>query len=70
MLRAYLLLGFATLLACALMAAHTVIIAPTTGYAVLIQTNQYGEGAFEAILILCMFPAWLIILRRGYALIQ
>lgn len=62
--RAYLVLGLATLIASAIMAAHVVITAPTTNYKVLILTNVFGEGNFEAALILFMLPAWAMLFRR------
>ena len=64
LLQAYLVLGAATLIASAFMAAHVVITAPATNYQVLIMTNSFGEGLFEAVLIAAMLPSWVILCKR------
>ena len=63
-MRAYLVLGIATLIASALMAAHVVVSAPASNYEVTILTNAFGEGNFEAAMIIIMLPAWLLLFRR------
>lgn len=63
-LRAYLILGAATLVAAALVAAQAIILAPTTHFRILVLTNAFGEGIFEAVLVIAMLPAWVILARR------
>lgn len=63
-MKAYLVLGIATLVASALMAAQVVIIAPATNYQVLVMTNVFGEGLFEAVLLASMLPSWAILCKR------
>lgn len=67
--RAYLVLGLATLVGSAIMAAHVVITAPASGYQVLVMTNMLGEGPFEAVLLAAMLPAWVMLFRRIVAVV-
>jgi hypothetical protein len=56
---AYLVFSLATLLACTILAAHTVLRAPFHNYTIIITTNDHGEGIPEAIGILVSIPGWL-----------
>jgi hypothetical protein len=60
----YLYIGFATMVASMVMSAYTILVAPFFGYKMLIDTNHYGEGLIEAVLIILTAPVWFFLLRR------